>query len=284
MKLSTSVNVKKEPFHLNHYKSDRQQHWEVHHAHQSMEFLYIYEGRGTVEVNKRQYPVEPGTLLVFQPFQQHRIRMQGLFIRTVLMFDPYQLDAGLQAFGSLRKLFATLWKQPLALQVFPCQHELAPLFDKLNRKLKDVHPGKHQEEFTLCLLFLLKHLEPLEKELIDPRSEVACKPRYSHTVEQMIEWIELHYKEKFDLNQMSDDLHLSTYYLSHTFRQSTGCSITEFMTNRRLKEACLLLITTSKTSSFIAQEVGFLNGSYFCRVFKTTLGLTPKAYRSQLQP
>ncbi|MFC5450357.1 AraC family transcriptional regulator [Paenibacillus aestuarii] len=282
MKLSTSVNVKKEPFHLNHYKSDRQQHWEVHHAHQSMEFLYVYEGRGTVEVHKQQSPVQPGTLLVFQPFQQHRIRMQGTFIRTVLMFDPYLLDNGLHAFGSLRKLFGTLWKGPLAMQAIPGQHELAPLFEKLNRKLKDVHPGKHQEEFTLCLLFLLKHLEPYEKEWIAPHSEHKFKPRYSHTVEQMIEWIELHFKEKFDLHQMSDDLHLSTYYLSHTFRQSTGSSITEFITNRRLKEACLLLETTSKTSGYIAQEVGFLNGSYFCRVFKTMLGLTPKSYRSQL--
>jgi YesN/AraC family two-component response regulator len=43
-----------------------------------------------------------------------------------------------------------------------------------------------------------------------------------------------------------------------------------------------LLETTSKTASFIAQEVGFLNGSYFCRVFKTVLGITPKAYRMQV--
>ncbi|MGU3566523.1 helix-turn-helix domain-containing protein [Paenibacillus sp. D51F] len=133
----------------------------------------------------------------------------------------------------------------------------------------------------LCLLSILQHLEPFEKGMHLGQDD-PFMPRFSHTVMQMMEWIELHYKEKFDLHRMSEDLHLSTYYLSRMFRQSTGSSITEFIISRRLKEACLLLETTTKTAGFIAQEVGFHNGSYFSRVFKTSLGVTPKGYRKQL--
>lgn len=241
----------------------------------------MYEGHGSVEVNKQQLRIEPGTLLVFQPFQLHRIRIKGPFIRSVLMFDPYKLDAALLAFSGVRKWFNILWKQQLTCQVLPQQHYFAKIFEDLNRKLRIVPANKQQEEFILCLLSILQQLEAFEREVYNGQKD-KNKPRYNHTALQMIEWIELHYKERFDLNRMSEDLHLSTYYLSHTFRQSTGSSITEFIISRRLKEACLLLETTSKTASFIAQEVGFLNGSYFCRVFKTVLGITPKAYRMQV--
>jgi AraC-like DNA-binding protein len=281
LKLSTNVDVRKEPFHLNHYKISRKLTWEIYHAHPCMEFLYVYEGHGRVEVNKQVFPVEPGTLLVFQPFQLHRIQIKGPFIRSILMFDPYKLDAALLAFSGIRQWFNILWKQPLQRQAIGEQQQVAALFERLHQKLARVHIHKQQEEFVLSLIAILQGIEPVRKELYSGLED-KLRPRYSHTAMQMIEWIELHYKERFDLNRMSEDLHLSTYYLSHTFRQSTGSSITEFIVARRLKEACLLLETTNKTASFIAQEVGFLNGSYFCRVFKTVLGITPKTYRLQL--
>ncbi|NOV04538.1 helix-turn-helix transcriptional regulator [Paenibacillus planticolens] len=281
MKLSTNVDVRKEPFHLNHCKSSPKHTWEIHHAHPSMEFLYVYEGEGRIEVNKQVFLVEPGTLLLFQPFQLHRIYMKGPFVRTVLMFDPYKLDAALQTFSGIRSWFNILWKQPLQCQALAKQQHLEALFERLHQKLTRIPVHKQHEEFVLCLLAIIQGLEPYEKAFYSG-FEDKLKTRYSHTAVQMIDWIELHFKEKFDLNQMSEDLHLSTYYLSHTFRQSMGSSITEFIVARRLKEACYLLETTNKTASFIAQEVGFLNASYFCRVFKTVLGMTPKTYRLQL--
>ncbi|MDR6551213.1 AraC family transcriptional regulator [Paenibacillus qinlingensis] len=281
MKLSTSVDVTREPFHLNHEKSSRKLNWEVYHAHSCMEFLYVYEGVGRVEVNKRWYSVEPGSLLIFQPFQLHRIQIQGPFVRSVLMFDPYRLDAALHAFNGIRSWFHLLWKESLTCQVIPNQQHLAKFYEHLYCKMSRVSPFKQQEEFVLCLLALLQQLESCESEICLVQKEKP-KLRCHHTAGQMTEWIERHYKEKFNLQRMSEDLHLSTFYLSHIFRQSTGRTITEFIISRRLKEACLMLETTSKSASFIAQEVGFQSGSYFSRVFKTVLGMTPKSYRMQV--
>ncbi|OCT15655.1 hypothetical protein A8709_16470 [Paenibacillus pectinilyticus] len=281
MKLSTNVDVIKEPFHLNHEKSSRNPNWEVYHAHTCMEFLYVYEGYGRVEVNKRWFNIEPGCLLIFQPYQLHRIQIKGPFVRSVLMFDPYRLDAGLRAFRGIRTWFNTLWKLALVCPVLPQQQHAAKLYEHLSSKLRRLPPHKQQEEFVLCLLALLQQIEPFEGDLLQGHKELR-QVNSNHTAGQITEWIERHYRDKFDLQRMSDDLHLSTFYLSHIFRQSMGCTITEFIISRRLKEACLLLETTSKTASFIAQEVGFQNGSYFSRVFKTVLGTTPKAYRMQV--
>jgi AraC-like DNA-binding protein len=281
MRLSTAVNLNKEPFHLNFQKTSDQKNWEVFHAHQSMEFLYVYEGEGSAHVNKSVIPIVPGSLLIFQPFQLHRLKIKQNFVRSVFMFEPYAVDSSLIAFPSLRKFYDSLWKSLLsnqAIYLSPEHNEFILLYHQLNERLKTVPSGKWQEEFILFIMSFLQHLRFYVKDLCPPQY-TAPSLKGSHTVDRMIRWIDTNFRNNFTLKKMSEELHLSTYYLSHTFREATGSSITEFITSRRLKEACILLETSSMSISHIALEVGFQNGSYFCRVFKQKLQLSPKDYR-----
>lgn len=284
MKLSTNVNLNKEPFHLNYEKTSNQRNWEMFHAHQSMEFLYIYEGEGMAHIHGKQFPIVPGTLLIFQPFQLHRLEIKQLYVRTVFMFDPFPVDTALIAFPGLRKFFNALWKSDLlnqAIYLPPQNNVFLTLYKMLNERLKNVPTNKWQEEFILFVVSFLQHFRQFEKELLS-KNEHPRHPKTSHTIEQVIRWVDLNFRDKFMLERLSEELHLSTYYLSHTFSQKTGSSLTEFINGRRLREACLLLETTSRSVSQIAGEVGFQNASYFCRVFKQAFGVTPKKYRVEM--
>ena len=48
---------------------------------------------------------------------------------------------------------------------------------------------------------------------------------------------------------------------------------------RRVSRAAVLLRTTTDSVSAIASAVGFEDPSYFCRVFRTVTGMTPREYR-----
>ncbi|MCR8631222.1 helix-turn-helix transcriptional regulator [Paenibacillus radicis (ex Xue et al. 2023)] len=284
MKLSTNVNLIKEPFHLNYLKTSNQHSWEVFHAHQSMEFLYVYEGEGTAYIHGYKFPIVPGTLLLFQPFQLHRLEVSQLFIRTVFMFDPFPVDSVLVAFPSLHKFFTILWKSTLShpvLYLSPAHNEFLILYEMLNQRLKNVSTAKWNEEFLLFVISILQHLRHYEKKLA-PMKKSALEPKSSLTIKLIIEWVDANFRDKFMLEKLSEELHLSTFYLSHTFSEKTGSSLTKFISSRRLREACLLLETTSKSVSVIASEAGFQNASYFCRVFKGALGVTPKRYRTEV--
>ncbi len=80
---------------------------------------------------------------------------------------------------------------------------------------------------------------------------------------------------------MARSLHLSPYHLSHLFKESTGISITEYMAARRIHQAVRLLTTTDKPVSWIAEAVGLLNVSYFCKLFKSHMGIPPHQYRKK---
>jgi AraC-like DNA-binding protein len=92
-------------------------------------------------------------------------------------------------------------------------------------------------------------------------------------------WLEARHTDEFDLGQLADELHLSKYYISRVFREETGSSITEYLTARRIMQACRLLETTALTVEQIGAEVGLPNTSHFILTFKKAVGLTPLKYR-----
>lgn len=82
------------------------------------------------------------------------------------------------------------------------------------------------------------------------------------------------------LNSVADHLNVSIYAVSRTFKDITGVGFKEYVTGRRLQQACSLLSSSSKTISQIATISGFENATYFTTVFKREFGIPPSRYRA----
>jgi two-component system response regulator YesN len=76
-------------------------------------------------------------------------------------------------------------------------------------------------------------------------------------------------------------VHLSEQYLSRLFKQETGCTITQYITVRRLEKAKQYLSYSHKTVTEISEKCGFSDPNYFARVFKKYEGTTPTQYQQQ---
>jgi YesN/AraC family two-component response regulator len=94
-------------------------------------------------------------------------------------------------------------------------------------------------------------------------------------------WIEEHYREEISLETLAEETHLSKFYVSRIFREETGSSITDYLTARRIKQACRLLQTTDLSVEQIGIRVGYPNASYFIQLFKKVVGVTPLKYRNK---
>lgn len=92
-------------------------------------------------------------------------------------------------------------------------------------------------------------------------------------------YIESHYDEPFTLEDISRELCVSSYYLSHVFKKSTGFSPMHYTIRRRIGEAQSLLILTDKTILEIALTVGFGSQCQFYNLFKKYIGMPPGEYR-----
>lgn len=103
----------------------------------------------------------------------------------------------------------------------------------------------------------------------------------SSQIQTVCDYIDLHYKEKITLSELSKIAGYTEYYLSHKFRQETGYTVNRYIQNKKLKEAELLLAGTSMSISAISDALSFGSRSYFYSCFQKATGLSPSEYREK---
>lgn len=59
--------------------------------------------------------------------------------------------------------------------------------------------------------------------------------------------------------------------------------IVDYVNQQKIEKATLLLTTTNKTITEIAEEVGFSTLKYFTKVFKSIKEVSPSAYRKNIE-
>ena len=76
---------------------------------------------------------------------------------------------------------------------------------------------------------------------------------------------------------------MGTTKLKTSFKQLQGCTITEYIQQRRMSQAEHLLIDTDFTMGQIAEMIGYSTSSRFAELFRKSTGLLPIEYRKMAQ-
>ena len=96
-----------------------------------------------------------------------------------------------------------------------------------------------------------------------------------------LSYLEANRHEMVRMSQMAELCHLSNSYFSRLFLRETGVNFTDYMKRRKVQWAKEMLRTSGKSVSEISNELGFLDSSYFIKIFRSIEGITPLAYRLQ---
>ncbi|UJF31344.1 AraC family transcriptional regulator [Paenibacillus hexagrammi] len=258
------------------------------HAHQGIEILFVHQGKGTLIVDQKSYELRAGLIGIFQPFQLHHIQVELTdetpFVRSIVHFEPSLFEAYFDKWPAMHAFFKHIHtsKLPHACRYMMQESiELEQLFTTMYHHIPQLSKKDYFEEFSLFLVSFFRVFKSLWEQ--DDSPSEPSETRQSHQAERILKWLDTHYKEPLRLEQMSADLHLSPYHLSHLFKECTGSSITDYIAARRMREAMLLLSSSEQSISQIGEEVGITNSSYFCKLFKSHMGVTPHQFRKNLR-
>ena len=98
--------------------------------------------------------------------------------------------------------------------------------------------------------------------------------------EKILEFIKDTLSQKLTVEEICREFHISKTTLYNMFQKKFGVSVNDYVVDLKMKKAQYLLQNTNKTIGKIAEEVGFSNQTYFCKLFKNfTNGKTPKQVR-----
>lgn len=97
------------------------------------------------------------------------------------------------------------------------------------------------------------------------------------------EWVARHYDQDAPVAAMVRLSGLAERSFKRRFTQATGMSPLEYVHALRLEETKHLLETTELPIDAVANEVGYGDASFFSRLFRRKVGLTPAQYRKRFK-
>lgn len=242
-------------------------------------------GSGRLHTTVQSFSVSPGSCILLPAGTAYRWQPDahtGLQVASV-NFDYTDRFADLN--HTLRPVPSLRFQQAQILD--PVQIDDCPL---LNDPVCVEDGAGFQETFySLTTTFSLQGafcrelLSATMKTLIIgiARSQMSAPEAHSvhEAVQEMVRYIQHHYREPIDNHTIADRLHFHPVYCNRIFKNGVGQSIHQFLLQYRLRAAMDLLDTTDASIQDVAERVGFPDAAYFSRCFKKKVGQTPSEYQ-----
>lgn len=104
----------------------------------------------------------------------------------------------------------------------------------------------------------------------------------SSVIEASIRFIRENAEKKLSLNDIADHVNLSPYYFSHLFKEETGCSPVQFLSQCKINLAKTMLKTTIQSVSEISDYLGYSSSASFINAFSNRTGVSPLKFRNSI--
>ncbi len=149
-------------------------------------------------------------------------------------------------------------------------------YEKLSafyRTLKTKIPPKDEIDtliYPLCEMLELAFIQ-LQENTYFPQS----------FAERVAHYLDINHTKKISSRDVCEHFSCSRSYMSREFNRYTGMTIREYLTELRIRDALVLLESSSLSVSEIAYSVGFNDSNYFSSIFKSHVGVSPQEYRKK---
>ena len=242
--------------------------------HEELEIKLFYEGRATLMVDTSAIVVQPGDIVIINPYEFHST------VKLDEQRAKYHLFmVGLDCFTACNPTGLNLRRLLLARGVrfsnlIRADGELIALLEGILKEHRDPDEySRYQAEALLKEFFI----RLLRTQVNESSHSVALdeKIRYYSIIDPAMRRIHMNYSEKLTIDELAGLCSVSKYHFCRVFKLSTGMSAIQYLMRYRLKIARALLGETDRSIAEIAWQCGFSDESYFCRCYKKQYGDSP---------
>jgi AraC-like DNA-binding protein len=256
-----------------------------YHAHQDAWEL-IFARSGTVKVKRDADMVELGRnqMILLCPGVHHDLQIDDPDAKVfVLAFvcsnDGYLLsvqNVPLEAEESMLPFVESMIREFTTT--------FAPQSSRLHlvRFVPDIHSPVGAEQMICC--YLEQFLILLLRETTMTQGNVASAEQFhkafqTHLTEQITDYIHENLSGQLTVQQIAEHFHYSRARLSTLYKEATGVSISEAITNCQIQKAKEMLLKSEKSVADISEALGFSSTQYFSAKFAKIEGTPPSKYR-----
>ena len=177
--------------------------------------------------------------------------------------------------------YARFSKDPMICIMLTCHPEYSFLRKAMQLGCQDYLLKQVDEEDLEASL--KKAVEALNLRSKAYRQEPEKEPESGRDIirQKVLPYIHQNLTEPFTVSELAQNVSLNPQYMMRLFKKETNMSVLEYVTEQRILRAKELLLSTDSSIENIAVQLGYYNYTYFMKVFKRNMGMSPGQYRKQ---
>lgn len=245
----------------------------ANHTHPSCELIFVKQGKVRISIGQTDYEAGPGTLVLLGALEQHELEVvERPYVRYFCILSPQVLEQ-----AGIDPALSTAFKnRPHHFN--HCLHPKEPeAVEALLRRMGQENSAREPfaERMVLGLLeaLLIGLYREYPEAFFRPETAVASK------IWEVQRYLEAHYGEPVSIAALAAERFISPDHLARMFKELTGYSPKQYLTENRLLHGRQFLLQTELPVSAIAYRCGFPDTNNFIRVFKQRYGVTPKRFQ-----
>lgn len=250
------------PYYVGTFEGTEDPEVEWPHRHSFYSLVWFTGGSGSYVIDFDEYAIKPNRIFLVNPKQVHN------------------WDYSENSYGYIITINDSLGKELNLCSPLP----YLDIDEKLNTLFKAVIPNmienyQHENDISIDIQYIYKHIE---------RFVAQNHLKHATTHSRLIEFNKI-ISENQDLllkvEKYAELLGLSEEFLNSLCKKYIGVSAKQYILDFKITEAKRQLIYTSHNINEIAFNLGFEDSSYFSRIFRKKISISPseflKKYRKQ---
>lgn len=238
--------------------------------HSNIEILLITDGQGEIQYGKNILPLEKGDTVIVNSGELHRpYSKSGVNYYFIIIDESFCKENGIDT----------------ALLRFDerfCDSETERLFLEVVQRYADysalVSPITTARLRSAVLSLLINICSEHSCTEIGAAEKSTPSEEY---VKRVLEYIRDNYSQSISLDTLANVCGITKYHLAREFKKYTGQTVFTYVNGLRCKKA-EMMISEGKTVTEAAFESGFESISYFSRIYKKLMGISPSKSKNQV--
>ncbi len=248
------------------------------HYHPEYELIFIAGADGTRHIGDHISKFEGSDLVFMGPNIPHLNFDFGIRTEYEKIVIQLQEDFLQEALADIPELsdIRTLFSKARRAITFNGETKRV-----VGEKLKELIHENHFRQWILLLEIFQLLATSTESEVLNiPPIEHNYNLKEQERIKKIYRFVEEHYHEKVDIQQVVDLCNLSTAAFCRYFKRMTNMTFTEFLNQYRVNHAKKLLLKNYNVSE-ACFESGFTNLSYFNKTFNKYAQENPKHFKKR---
>lgn len=255
------------------------------HKHAFLEMVYVYSGKCKQKISGDEINLREGDICIIPPEVEHSVEVFddsvviNILIRRSTFNDTFLeilSDDNILSSFFIKILYTNQYNNYI---IFRTNNNSIIRQTLSNIIIEDFENQKYSnrmlDNFLMILFGYLLRDSGTEVEL--PK-ELQKGTKH---ISSILTYIQGNFKT-VTLEDLSEEFHFTTKYLSRLIKNTTGHNFKEIIQTLKLNKAIELLASSDLKICDISEAIGYENNTHFIRIFKKVYGMSPNEYRKKI--